>query len=264
MRKDTKTARLSVSLVAKPMCSIVRICCLFLLLAILYGSKAFGQSPPTVDSLSFFKHPAKTDNCIALGVGALGLGILALPQFKQNIQQQLHWNADETVRLYDDQLRYAPLALGVGLSLLGMDRERPLLHSLALGGLSYVLSDFVVYRSKKASDQLRPNGLDRESFPSQHTAMAFVAATLLHRELGQHHPAISIGGYACAAWVGYARIARNRHYTSDVLVGAAVGTLVTNITYMSYDYLRSKKMQRMHIQPILSSDMTGVHLSYLF
>jgi membrane-associated phospholipid phosphatase len=71
---------------------------------------------------------------------------------------------------------------------------------------------------------------DNLSFYSGHTTMAFASATaagtvyLLRGYRGA--PWVLGGGLALAAFTGYLRIAADKHWFTDVLVGAAAGSLV--------------------------------------
>lgn len=68
------------------------------------------------------------------------------------------------------------------------------------------------------------------SFFSMHTTLAFAAAssssTLLLEQDAPHARAYALVTFGAATTVAYLRVAADRHYTSDVLVGAAVGSLV--------------------------------------
>jgi len=68
------------------------------------------------------------------------------------------------------------------------------------------------------------------SFFSGHTTFAFaVAASSSTLLLSQHAPGaevVSVVAFAAAGLTGYLRIAAEQHYLTDVLAGAAVGTLV--------------------------------------
>lgn len=76
---------------------------------------------------------------------------------------------------------------------------------------------------KYAIGRRRPDLSDFSSFPSGHTSMAFCAATLIERNAG---PALGIPAYGAALVTGFSRIESGRHFTSDVLAGAALGTAV--------------------------------------
>ena len=69
----------------------------------------------------------------------------------------------------------------------------------------------------------------RASFPSGHTSAAFSVATVLSSELSARYPSrrwlIRGALYGAATTVGLARMYQNVHWPSDVVTGAALGTL---------------------------------------
>ncbi len=73
----------------------------------------------------------------------------------------------------------------------------------------------------------RPEGSsDTASFPSGHTAMAFCAATLIERNCG---PRLGLLAYGVATVTGLSRIEAGKHFPTDVLAGAALGTLIAGL-----------------------------------
>lgn len=83
------------------------------------------------------------------------------------------------------------------------------------------------------------------SFPSGHTTVAFAAATVFAMEY-KDKPFIPILAYSAATLVGLSRITENKHWTTDVLVGAGLGYLsgrqvVRN--YHRYARLKSAKQE---------------------
>src|SRR5665213_2030216 len=62
------------------------------------------------------------------------------------------------------------------------------------------------------------------SFPSGHPTVAFAAATVFASEY-RDKPLIPIFAYSVATLIGVSRITENKHWSTDVLVGAAVGFL---------------------------------------
>lgn len=62
------------------------------------------------------------------------------------------------------------------------------------------------------------------SFPSGHTTVAFAAATVYASEY-KNKPIVPIIAYSAASLIGLSRITENKHWSTDVLVGAAVGFL---------------------------------------
>jgi hypothetical protein len=83
-----------------------------------------------------------------------------------------------------------------------------------------LLSQGVVQALKYGTRRPRPDGSNRHSFPSGHTATAFATASVLHQHYGWK---VGIPAYAFGAYVGASRMSDNRHHLSDVLVGAAIG-----------------------------------------
>jgi undecaprenyl-diphosphatase len=88
---------------------------------------------------------------------------------------------------------------------------------------TYGVSALAVFGGKQVSRRTRP--LDKElgdsSFPSGHTAYAFACATIL----GSQYPKLRIPLYIVAGLVGLSRVYLGRHYPSDVIGGAAIGTI---------------------------------------
>jgi membrane-associated phospholipid phosphatase len=69
---------------------------------------------------------------------------------------------------------------------------------------------------------VNPDGSNNLSFPSGHAAITFAAAAVIERHLGWMG---SVGAYAVAAYVSTSRLHDNVHYLSDVIFGAAIGTI---------------------------------------
>lgn len=105
--------------------------------------------------------------------------------------------------------------------------------------------------SKRLINRSRPDGSDTKSFFSGHTSSTFAAATFLYREMDdvlddwnvtKNDKALRTSLktasftllYGWAGYVGYSRMMDNKHYLSDVLLGAAVGTVVSNFIYDFY------------------------------
>lgn len=69
----------------------------------------------------------------------------------------------------------------------------------------------------------------RRSFPSGHTSMAFTLASVVDEETSHRwpraHRVIAPLAYAAATSVGLARMYNDKHWASDVALGAAIGTL---------------------------------------
>ena len=271
----------------------MRIYYIFIISFLLFG-KTFAQSDSikVSDTISlktndlpkkWFNSRYVKESIVPASLALGSVAIIAIPGLKESLQKPLSWNWDETTKTYnynlsldglphnyllEDDIRYAPVVAAYALSLCGLKSKHRFIDRSAILLVSYVASDFVVYRGKKLSKSLRPgrdeNSKDDYSMPSQHTAMAFVAASFLDHELGYISPWISVGGYAAASWVGIARMANNSHWASDVLMGAAVGILTTNATYWAYDGVMKLFPKHLTIAPIIDTQQTGLYVCYKF
>ena len=132
---------------------------------------------------------------------------------------------------YDDYLQYAPAALMLGLKACGVEGQTPWVPMLVADACSAGIMAIAVNGIKYTVGRLRPDGSRYNSFPSGHTATAFLTATLLHKEYGHLSPWYSIGGYTAAAITGVSRILNNRHWLSDVMTGAAIGIGSVHLDY---------------------------------
>lgn len=85
---------------------------------------------------------------------------------------------------------------------------------------------YTIGRSRPAqsddSDLFRPFS-GRNGFPSGHTTLAFAVATAIADETQDRWSDVAL--YGAATWTAFARVSDDRHWTSDVLVGALIGHL---------------------------------------
>ncbi len=127
----------------------------------------------------------------------------------------------------DDYLQYAPFAAYLALGASGRGSHRFVEH-LAAGASAYAVLGVLVNGLKYTVCDMRPDGTTRNSFPSGHTATAFMGAELVRLEYGGW---LGAGAYVAAAAVAAMRIYNGRHWLSDVLGGAAIGVVSANAGY---------------------------------
>lgn len=142
---------------------------------------------------------------------------------------------------YDDYLQYAPAALMLGLKIGGVRGRSSWGRMLVSDAFSVALMAGAVNSLKYTCRMPRPDGSNNKSFPSGHTATAFMAATMLHKEYGGRSPWYSIAGYSMATVTGVSRMLNNKHWLSDVLVGAGIGILSVELGYLFADLIFKDK-----------------------
>ncbi len=113
------------------------------------------------------------------------------------------------------------LAGASGGALAAGDTKRAVLRAEALVE-AIAAQGILVGVLKRSLDRRRPNG-DHYAFPSGHTSYAFATAGLADGVLGHR---AGVPAFAAAAFVGATRITLHRHWLSDVVAGAALGTSV--------------------------------------
>jgi membrane-associated phospholipid phosphatase len=101
---------------------------------------------------------------------------------------------------------------------------------------SEALMLLVLEPMKYITHEQRPDKSDYLSMPSGHTAEAFVAATIVYREYRYLSPWAGVGAYTLATTVGAFRMINDKHWESDVFVGAGIGMMSTNIIYATHQH----------------------------
>lgn len=158
-----------------------------------------------------------------------------------------------------------PVAGGIFAASLLTDDTR--LQDAAFTSLQSILyAGAANYTLKYTFGRLRPEtGADvREfdmfsgntSFPSGHTATAFALVT----PWVMYYPGpITYGLMAVPVGTAVARIAKDRHWPTDVLAGAALGFMTAR--YLSNRHLRAQQGEapRVQVTPTVAPDAIGVH-----
>ena len=138
----------------------------------------------------------------------------------------------------DDYTQFFGPAMVVGLKLGGYEGRSDWPRLLASAGMSYGIMTLLVNTIKYSAKEMRPDGSTANSWPSGHTATAFVGATLLHKEYGlTRSPWWSVAGYGVATATGVMRVLNNRHWVSDVMSGAGLGIMAGELGYGLCDLL---------------------------
>ncbi len=154
----------------------------------------------------------------------------------------------------DDFLVFAPGIMMLACDALKVKSASNFANQSVITAKAVVISMGLVNALKYTTKVLRPDGSAENSFPSGHTAFAFTLAEMLHQEF-KNKPFIYTSGYIIASGVGAMRILNNRHWYSDVLVGAGIGMLSTKIAYATHRY--KWKMSKNKLFPIIGSNQWG-------
>ena len=178
-----------------------------------------------------------------VGVPLFAAGIIAKGE-KEAFRQD-YKNSPANTRLVtsfkthiDDYLQFFSPAMTLGLKAGGVEGRSDWQRMLVSAAMSYGLMAGFVNGIKYTASEMRPDGTTANSWPSGHTATAFVGATILHKEYGlTRSPWYSVVGYSAATATGIMRVLNNRHWVSDVLSGAGIGIVSGELAYLLSDLI---------------------------
>lgn len=192
------------------------------------------------------------DDMTFVGVPLFIAGIIAKSEKNAFKQQTRHSLVTKFKTGIDDYTQFFGPAAVVGLKLAGVEGRSDWPRLLASAGMGYGIMALFVNTIKHTAKEMRPDGSTANSWPSGHTATAFVGATLLHKEYGlTRSPWYSVAGYGVATATGVMRVLNNRHWISDVLSGAGLGILSGELGYAICDlFFKGKGLLRNDIPGI--------------
>ena len=124
---------------------------------------------------------------------------------------------------------------------------------------------------KHAVGEVRPDG-GPHSFPSGHTANAFLGAHIAWKEFKDSSPVLAYSGYALATFVACSRLYNNRHWVADVVAGAGFGILSVELAYLTYFPIRNAIARKLNhwaarnmvVAPTFNEQGGGIYFSYAF
>lgn len=161
-----------------------------------------------------------------------------------------------------DYLVLSPYVEFGALLLFNVKCKNDVINTVLLIAKAEVIELAIVLPLKYFTKVERPDGSDNYSFPSSHTAEAFLAATIVYREFRYKSPWYGIGAYTLATTVGAYRMINNKHWESDVLVGAGIGILSVNLIYATHIHRWGRK--EICIFPTFNHNSKGFALSMRF
>lgn len=127
---------------------------------------------------------------------------------------------------FDDYIQYLPVASSLMLGCAGVKARHSFRDRAFIVATSYATLAVLTNIPKFCIDEKRPEFAGHNSFPSGHTATAFMSAELVRIEYGGWY---GVGAYAMATGVGVLRIYNGRHWFHDVVAGAGVGILSARV-----------------------------------
>lgn len=196
----------------------------------------------------------------------IGIGLVVNnSQFEQNLETDLRNSVGNDYQTpIDDYLLFVPIVQMYAADAFGMKAKNHWFDQTKYLIISNVVSTGISELLKATITKTRPDG-DPYSFPSGHSTIAFTNAAVLQNEFQETSTVYAYSGYAFAATTGVFRMLNNKHYVSDVLVGAGIGILVTQLVY-HFEPLKNfnpfKKSKNISFFPQYKENTYGFYFKY--
>lgn len=249
-----------------------------ILLYLLFSTFVFGKANISfqrdsleVDKESSFEYKKYIIPLALTSYGFIGLSSSTVREWDLKIKNKVSPDGKHQT-IIDDYLQFMPSALVYGLNLAGVNGKNNFRDRTTVLATSYIIMTIIVQGIKHTSNIQRPDGSAYNSFPSGHTATAFVSAEFLRKEYEDVSIWYGVSGYLMAATTGYLRMYNNKHWFSDVVAGAGVGILSTQISYLLYPKIRELiygsddegLSSSNFIMPYFNSNQIGIGMHYAF
>jgi hypothetical protein len=199
----------------------------------------------------------------------VGAGVIAGGGWDHNIS---NWATEHTpvfgskdaAEDYSDVARDVLLVEGFGTALLtpsGNDSDRWVLakgKGLFVEGVAFGATYGNTIGLKSVSGRDRPDGVADDAMPSGHAAEAFSGMALANRNLDYidmnpyARTGLKAANVALATSVAWARVEGEKHFPTDVMVGAALGNFTTRFIYDAFIGTAPDDSFSFYVEPGLS------------
>lgn len=183
---------------------------------------------------------SKAFEITALALPMIVAGVATKPEDNRFATYHLATNRG-TKSSFDDYIQYLPIATKYIMKVSGVKGRSSWGRMITSDLFSVALMVGSVEALKHTIDSPRPNREDNHSFPSGHTATAFMAAALLNKEYGHLSPWIPVASYTVASATAMGRQFNSEHWVSDLFVGAGIGIVSAELGYYFADLIFKDK-----------------------
>jgi hypothetical protein len=179
-------------------------------------------------------------------------------------------NPQDRLTPFDDVFQHASVPALFVYDAIGQEKHHPV-DQFFLAAMSYGIMVFPVRYIKGHYNSSRPYG-GNHSFPSGHTASAFICSHIIYKEFKDSDPLLAYSGYSFGVITAGLRVAHDKHWVSDVVAGAGFAILATELAYFIYFPIRNlitdeaNKLLGKYIllSPAIDAKSAGLNVSIKF
>lgn len=215
-----------------------------------------------------FKYEALIIPTSMILFGVIGLESHTLKSINSDTKEEILEHIDNKLTI-DNFTQFSAFLSAYGLNALGIKGKNRLLDRTIILGTAFIIMGSTVSIIKATSNVERPDGTSNNSFPSGHTATAFMGAEFLYQEYKDVSIWYGVAGYAVATGTGLFRLYNNRHWVTDIVAGAGIGILSTKMAYWLHPIIKKtifkdKKNTNGIVAPFYHEKAYGLALSMTF
>ncbi|RPH31983.1 MAG: phosphatase PAP2 family protein [Bacteroidales bacterium] len=175
------------------------------------------------------KHRFVKSMILPVSLGVTGI-IVKETNFREYFQEKVQSSKFRTNTKIDDYLQYAPIAQMYVADIYSSKSKSEVFQQTKNLAIAEIFTAIIVQSIKHTVNIQRPNGHDY-SFFSGHTSQSFTSATALYLEYKDSNKLYALSGYGFSTATGILRVTNNKHWLSDVLVGAGIGIFSARLVW---------------------------------
>tara|TARA_B110000003_G_scaffold259956_1_gene280390 strand:- start:775 stop:1527 length:753 start_codon:yes stop_codon:yes gene_type:complete len=198
---------------------------------------------------------------VIIPVALISYGIIG--NYNKKIQE-INFATKEEINKYiksstslDNHSQYIALLSPYVLNVIGINGKNNFKDKTLTLATAYSIMGISVNILKKRTSINRPDNSSATSFPSGHTATAFMGAEFLYQEYKNQSIWYGISGYIIATFTGILRISNNKHWFNDVVAGTGLGILSTKSAYLLLPIINNKILMRKNNNKFLTTFYNG-------